>query len=158
MKKLTSILLAASLCLIAGGFSGCATNPAIDKTALMQYTAQNAVYTGSFIWLNGLGDGTKIRPHLEDKENFQLAADSLRALVATGEFNLAALTGALDKLPVKEFQGTDGKLIVGNVFSFWDTFGRQIGQLDQSTAFREYLLPVSKSILTGLDLAIAQTP
>jgi len=108
--------------------------------------AKNATYIGSTYWL---------KSHPQDREKFELARKSITTLIAAGSFDTAALTTALQNLPIRELQGDTGVLIIGGAIELWDVYGRELGKLDQGKVFETYILPVAQSILTGLDLALA---
>jgi hypothetical protein len=75
-------------------------------------------------------------------------------LIAAGNFSAADLTAALQALPVKELQGGEGTLIVGEAVILWDQYGRQLASLDKAQVFQTYILPVAKAIYEGLDMAL----
>jgi hypothetical protein len=155
--KLLSLILIASVALV----SGCTTvsNPdnstsRVPDVAQMQAVAQSAAFLGTEIWLNGLGDRTRVPAHPDDRTKFVMARDSLRALIAAGTFSSADLKAVLQQLPIKELQGSEGVLIVGEVVILWDRYGRQLASLDKAQVFETYILPVAQSILDGLNLAL----
>jgi len=125
----------------------------VPDVALMCTTAQSAAYLGSVIYLNGLGS-KNFPAHPEARPQFELARTSLRALIAGGSFDGAQLTAALQGLPIQELQGAQGSLIVGEAVILWDQYGQQLARLDKAQIFATYVLPVAKSILDGLDMAL----
>lgn len=144
MKTLSimTIFLMLSLC-------GCVTNSEgkkVPDVRLMQSVAQTAAYTGTALWL---------KAHSNDRGKFELARSSLAALIAAGSFDAVQLTQVLQTLPVKELQSEQGTMIIGAAVSLWDAYGRQLGELDKAKVFDTYILPVAKSILTGLDAGLA---
>lgn len=162
MKPLVHIS-AAILLLLSLFPLGCTTVTAPDGTTqslpnvqLMQTTAQSAAFLGTTVWLTGLGDKSNVPAHPQDRQYFELSRQSLRILIAGGTFSSADLAHALQSLPVTELQGSEGTLIVGEAVILWDQYGRQLVSLDKTLVFETYILPVAKSILAGLDLALGQ--
>lgn len=140
-----------SLCLVLALF-GCSTTSTGPNVGIMQAAAKSAVFEGTTIWLNGLG--TLLPPHPADRDKFVIARDSLAALIAAGTFDQTNLTTILKGLPISQFQGTAGTLIVGEIVILWDQYGQQLLALDKSKVFNVYVLPVAQSILEGLNLAL----
>jgi hypothetical protein len=146
-SKLTSLVLLLSL-------TGCVTTPDghnVPDVKLMCSVAQTAAYTGSSIYLLS---------HPQDRPKFELARNSLQALIAAGTFSAEDLTRALQSLPIKQLEGEKGILIVGTAVSLWDAYGQQLVELDKAQVFETYILPVAIAIKAGLDsaLAIPSTP
>ncbi len=131
------------------------TNSAPDVDA-MASIAKSAAYLGTSVYLNGLPP--RLAGHPQDRPAFVTARSSLKALIAAGTFSMADLTAALQALPVKEMQGSEGTLIVGEEVILWDQYGRQLARLDKAQVFAAYILPVAKAIYEGLDMALGAGP
>jgi hypothetical protein len=162
--KLLSLCAAAAMAALALS-TGCVTRVTTGPTGApitnsvpdvvkMSAVARSATYLGTSIYLNGLGDKTRVVPHPEARPQFELVRTSLKTLIAAGTFSAADLTAALQSLPVKELQGSDGTLIVGEAVLLWDEYGQALATLDQSKIFDTYLLPVARAIVAGLDQAL----
>src|SRR5262245_15790811 len=111
MFKRTNLLgLVAAL---ACALPGCKSTPT-DKppdSARVASIARIAAYTGTRVHLTkSPGD----RPY------FESARESLASLSAGGNYDPAALSQALSKLPIKELQSTEGALIVGTAVMLYD--------------------------------------
>jgi hypothetical protein len=161
LKFLPAVLLALGLlCLLPACTSIQKTDPNTGATntvhvpdvAQMQLVAKSAVYVGTTVWLKGVPPGLPAHP--EDREAFETARTSLQTLIAAGSFSAGDLSAALQSLPIKELQGDTGSLIVGEAVILWDQYGRQLASLDKALVFNTYILPVAKSILDGLNLAL----
>lgn len=124
----------------------------VPDVAQMQAVAKSAAYLGTTIWLQGIPPNVPAHP--ADLQKFVLARNSLKTLIAAGTFSAADLTSALQALPVKQFQGTNGSLIVGEAVILWDQYGQQLASLDKAQVFSTYILPVAQSILDGLNMAL----
>lgn len=167
-SKLTPLLGLAGVIGLVGLSSGCktvtttdpgtgATNTvSVPDVKQMQIVAQSAAYLGTTIWLDGLGDGTRVPAHPQDRAKFELARQALKILIAGGTFSAADLKEALLMLPVKELQGAGGNLVIGEAVVLWDVYGRQLANLDKAQVFSTYLLPVAQSILAGLNMALGE--
>lgn len=151
--RLMGMVLAAAL-LATPGCTTTSTGQKVPDVALMQSVAKSATFLGTSIYLNGLGDKTRFPAHPESREKFETARTSLRILIASGTFTAADLTAALQALPVKELQGAEGTMLVGEVVILWDAYGRQLASLDKAKVFDTYILPVAKAVLEGLDMAL----
>lgn len=138
------------LCLgLVVALPACVTTPegkTVPDVALMQSVAHDAAFLGTTFYLQA-------KP--QDRLLFQMARNSLATLIAAGEFSPDQLTAAFAALPIKTLQSQQGTLIIGAAVSLWDAYGRQLATLDKDQVFPTYVLPVAKSILAGLDLALA---
>jgi len=132
---------------------GTVTNK-VPNVALMVSLAKSAGYLGTSVYLNGLGDGKQVPAHPQARPQFETARTSLRALIAAGTFSASDLTAALQALPIKELQGDEGTLIVGEAVILWDSYGVQLADLDKAKVFATYILPVAQALLDGLDMAL----
>jgi hypothetical protein len=130
----------------------------VPDVATMTKIAKSATYLGTSVYLNGLGDKTRVPAHPDARPQFELARTSVKALIAAGTFSAADLTAALQSLPVKELQGGDGTLIVGEAVILWDDYGQELAKLDQTKVFATYILPVATAIAEGLDMALGPAP
>lgn len=143
--KLASLLMA--LALIGSSFSitGCKTPEGTQfAVTFFRIAAKDAVFFGTTAYL---------KAHPEDRPKFLLARTSLRALIAAGQFNAEQLTAALHDLPISTFQGEESALVISDIVEVIDQLGR-VTTLDDSQAFATWIFPISKSILSGLDLAL----
>lgn len=124
----------------------------------LRVVAKSAAYLGTVIWLEGLGDQTRVPAHPQDRDKFEMARDALKVLIAGGTFSGEDLKAALQTLPVKELQGGNGSLVVGEAVILWDQYGRQLVGLDKAQVFATYLLPVAQAIEEGLSLGLGTGP
>jgi hypothetical protein len=162
MKKIGLMVLSAALALLA--VTGCKTatyqDPGtglvvtnrVPDVALMTGVAKSAAYLGTEIYLQGIPPG--VPGHPEARPAFEAARNSLAALVAAGTFSASDLTAALQNLPVKELQGAQGSLVVGEAVILWDEYGQQLANLDKAKVFPTYILPVAQALLDGLNMAL----
>src|SRR3954452_24811144 len=116
-KKLSMVLSAAFLVATLTFTPGCRTSTFTDPTTgavstnrapdvqAMASLAKSAAYLGTSIYLNGLGDKTRVPAHPEAKPAFESARTGLKGLIAAGTFSASDLTAVLQGLPVKELQG-----------------------------------------------------
>ena len=153
---LAALLVCSSGCtsVTTTGTDGTTSTQRVPDVKQMQLIAQSATYLGTTIWLDGLGDGTRVRAHPQDRAKFETARTALKALIAAGTFTAADLKNALQSLPVAELQGSEGSLVIGEAVVLWDVYGRQLASLDKAQVFSTYILPVAQSILDGLNLAL----
>jgi hypothetical protein len=130
------------------------TNKVPDQLAIQTAAgvARSAAYLGTKIYLEGLPP--KLAGHPNDRQAFEMARTSVKALIAAGTFTSADLSAALQSLPIKELQGESGTLIVGEAVVLWDTYGRLLANLDKAQAFQAFVLPFAQAIADGLDLAL----
>src|ERR1044071_557823 len=161
MRKIVSAL--GLLVLPFTCMTGCVRMPVVQPNGVivtntvpdvqqMTAIAKSAAYLGTSVYLNGLPP--RLAGHPGDRPAFVTARSSLGALIAAGNFSAADLTAALQALPVKELQGGEGTLIVGEAVILWDQYGRQLASLDKAQVFQTYILPVAKAIYEGLDMAL----
>ena len=159
---LLAMALAASLML---GSIGCSTvvstradgtiaTNKVPDVQMMVSLAKSAGYLGTSVYLNGLGDGSKVPAHPQARPQFETARLAVRTLLAAGSFSPADLTAALQALPIKELQGDQGTLVVGEAVILWDTYGQQLANLDKAKVFETYIKPVAQGLLDGLDMAL----
>jgi len=130
------------------------TNRVPDQVAITiaAGAAKSAAYLGTKIYLEGLPP--RLAGHPQDRDKFETARSSVKSLIAAGSFSSADLTAALQGLPIKELQGSEGTLIVGQAVILWDTYGRLLANLDKAQAFQAFVLPFAQAIADGLDLAL----
>lgn len=124
---------------------GTVTTNTLPNVKAMKTIAKSAAYLGTFTYLQN-------RP--QDRDLFELTRTSLQTLIAAGTFSVADLKAALQKLPIKQLQGTQGSVIVGEAVILWDEYGTELAALDSSQIFNTYVLPVAQALLEGLDLAL----
>lgn len=124
----------------------------VPDVQLMCGVAKSAAYLGTSVWLYGLPPG--LAGHPQDREAFETARTSIKALIAAGSFTSGDLSAALQALPIKELQGESGTIVVGEAVILWDTYGRQLANLDKTRVFETYLLPVATALCQGLDMAL----
>lgn len=130
------------------------TVPDAATVQIVATTAKSAAYLGTKIYLEGLPP--RVPGHPEARAQFELARTSLKGLLALGTFSTGDLSAVLSQLPIKELQGENGTLIVGEAVVLWDTYGRQLANLDKAKVFDGYIKPVAQSILDGLNMALGK--
>lgn len=130
------------------------TNKVPDQVAIATATGivQSAAYLGTTIYLQGIPPNVPAHPN--DRQAFETARTSVKALIAAGTFTSADLTAALQALPIKELQGGNGTLIVGEAVTIWDSYGRLLTSLDKAQAFQQFILPFAQAVANGLDQAL----
>ena len=130
------------------------TNRVPDQMAidLAAGAARSAAYLGTKIYLEGIPP--RLAGHPNDRQAFETARASVKTLIAAGTFSSSDLTTALQGLPIKELQGGEGTLIVGEAVVLWDQYGRLLANLDKAQAFKSFVLPFAQAIADGLDLAL----
>lgn len=128
------------------------TVPDAAVVQIVATTAKSAAYLGTKVYLEGLPP--RLPGHPEARAQFDLARNSLKGLLALGSFSAGDLTSALQNLPIEELKGENGTLIVGEAVVLWDTYGRQLANLDKAQVFEGYIKPVAQAILQGLDMAL----
>lgn len=140
MKILLSLIALLSL-------SACVTTPQGAKApdpAVLRVVAMEAAAVGSQMWLANNPD---------DREKFELARTSLRALIATGNGTPADLRAALISLPIDQLKGQNGAVIITSAVILLDSAGQQITARDSKGIWANYVLPVAQ----GLDMGLTQT-
>lgn len=169
-KRMALLLAAVSIASIATFSMGCktvvttdasgvsSTNKVPDEVAITLATgaARSAAYLGTKIYLEGLPP--RLAGHPNDRQAFETARTSVKALIAAGIFTSADLSAALQGLPIKELQGSEGTLIVGEAVMLWDTYGRLLANLDKAQAFKTFVLPFAQAVADGLDMALGSSP
>jgi hypothetical protein len=167
MKNKNGILMALLLgAVLAFASAGCKTVTSTDSSgasvtnkvpddmaiAIAAGAAKSAAYLGTKVYLEGLPP--RLAGHPADRDKFELARSSVKALIAAGTFTSADLAAALQGLPIRELQGSEGTLIVGEAVVLWDTYGRLLANLDKAQAFKSFVLPFAQAVADGLDLAL----
>lgn len=143
-NKIAAILLAVTM---SGFLSGCKT-PEQSQAAVLLFSiaAKDATY---------LGMSSDLKAHPEHRQAVVLARDSLKAFVAAGTLDSATLLAVLQQLPVGEFKGDRGAMIVGDIVILVDQFGK-ILKLKDNTQFQNFGIPIANAIVLGLTLALDQ--
>ena len=101
------------------------------------------------------GSATVLGIHPEYRPQFEIARDSLKALLAIGSADIAQLTAILKSLPIAEGpQGEIGIIIGQGFISIWGLYGEYVMTLDKKAAYAEWVKPVAMGILAGLDSAL----
>lgn len=132
--------------------TGAISTNRVPDVVLMAGIAKSAAYLGTEIYLQGIPP--RVPGHPEARGAFETARNSLQTLIAAGTFSASDLTAALQSLPVKELQGAQGTLIVGEAVILWDEYGQQLANLDKAKVFPTYILPVAQALLDGLNMAL----
>lgn len=132
--KTLCVALMASVLLV-----GCQTAP---PPKLLHDIAQGATAIGSTEWL---------RTHPQDRPQFVLTRSSLNVLISTGSGTPDDLARALTNLPIREFQGTNGQLIVDTAVEILDVAGKRIVALGGTNVWNGYVYPVSTGVRDGLN-------
>lgn len=144
MKKYITLIVAA-LCISFAGCTTTSTGQKVVDPVLLQAIAQSAAATGASFWL---------QDHANDREQFDMARKSLRALIATGNGSAADLQAALQSLPIKQLQGQKGVIIVSSAVTVLTIAGKELAKLDKGQVYSLYVLPVAQGLLDGLDQAL----
>lgn len=139
MKKLIAIVFIAAL------VAGCATFPKGDN---LKFIVQS---------LSLIGTAEAIKHDSKTKKPFELTAKSLDALIAAGSADPVALQNALTNLPVSEFKGPEGQILVaeGAIVITWLT--GQL-QLESKTNVNLYVSPISRGLRDGIKQGLALNP
>lgn len=133
---------------LAVGPTACTTTSTgqkIPDPIVLQSVAQEAAAVGATFWLQN---------HNADRTSFELARTSLKALIATGSGSPADLQAALSQLPVKQLQGSQGAVIVQGAVVLLNAAGTQLAKLDKQEVWANYVQPVARGLLAGLDQAM----
>jgi hypothetical protein len=130
----------------AFSFTGCASSNSQtpeQRAARVAMVAELAAYSGTTVYLE---------KHPDKRPYFVAANAALGNLLSSTNVTPAQLAEALQGLPVRELQGSQGSLIVGNAVILYDSLLRENVNMDANV----YLRPVITSIHSGLTRALAQ--
>jgi hypothetical protein len=145
MKKLISSILVAALAVLPVTFTGCATPEQTQAAViLVSLAAKNAAY---------FGVSADLKAHPERREAYIQAKNALNLFAAFGANDTEQLIKILRSLPVGEFQGEDGLMIVGDIVVIVDA-ANKVFKLKDSKALQEYAIPVAKAVSAGITLAL----
>jgi hypothetical protein len=114
--------------------TGCKTTTSNEQNIQLAATIARTAATAGTIY--------DLRAHPEHRVGLEAGVLALDMLIKDENYDPAALTDALSKLPIQVFQGQDGALIVTGIVSVFDLF--------TSTQFDVQSRPATKAMLTAI--------
>lgn len=117
---------------------GCKTFPTTDD---MAFIAGDATFLGSSWYL---------ADHQDKRPDFAAAKLALDAMIADKNADPIAFQKVLASLPIKEFQGTKGGIVVGEAVSLWSRYSQKVAKLDT----QQKVMPIIVAVRDGLARAL----